>query len=88
MNKPKGGRGQSVPFDRRTVKVPEPVMGPVRSVIDRFYRDEFKVPETAVVLDDAVDEARKVLKQKKGAKRSIELLMKRIYGVDSVDLSG
>ena len=86
MEKPKGGRGHKVPFERKVIKVPVPVEEQVRGLIDDFYDNDYEVPKAAIGLDKAVDEAKQVLSQKKGAKTSVESLLKKLYGVDSVEL--
>lgn len=86
MGRPKGGRGNVAPYESRTVRTPLPVKGEVDRVADYFYRHNYQVPVTAVFYDEAVQIAQQVLKQKKGAKVSIKSLLKKLYGVDSVDL--
>lgn len=86
MGKPKGGRGKTVPFDRSTVKVPEPVKGVVREVIDEFYDVEGESVFTSASLEAAEGHAKQVLKGRKGAKQSMENLLKKLYGVKDVSL--
>lgn len=42
MSKPVGGRGKKVPYECRTVKVPEPVIEEVRQIIEDYRNSVIK----------------------------------------------
>ena len=86
MGRSKGGRGKTTPYESKSVKVPEPMQSLLVGQLDHFYEHNYQVPVTAVFYDEAVQIAQQILKQKKGAKVSIKSLLKKLYGVDSVDL--
>ena len=86
MKRAIGGRGYKLPFENRTVRMPEPLMGKATEMIERFYENDFKVSEVPIGLEEAVEKAREIVRHKKGAKSSLESLLKRLYGVDSIEL--
>ena len=86
MVKPKGGRGLKGPFETESVRVPVPVKGLVKEVANELYKTGGESVFTSASLETAEGHAREVLKGKKGAKQSMENLLKKLYGVKNVSL--
>ena len=81
MPKHLGGRGRKAPYETTHVRVPMPIKAEVQQLIDAFYSEETVEPvKTLTGLDDAIDTARSLLKQKKSARVSIINLLTSIYG--------
>lgn len=91
MNKPKGGRGVTAPYETTHVRVPVPIKAKVDRLIEE-YRElifEAKIPErdkfncsnamTLTTVEEAKALAQSILKQKKSAKLSLEKLLTALY---------
>ena len=84
---PIGGRGHKVGYETRTVRVPMPLLPPVRRLIAQFHGDmELEKSGKLPTLNEATVEAAKILKSKKSARQSIQALLKRLYETDDVEL--
>jgi hypothetical protein len=79
-----GGRGKKAPYQTSVVRVPVPVLEQVEQIV-QAYRDSLESgsapsgaghPTKAI----ALSEAEKILKQKKSARISIQMLIERLWG--------
>jgi len=81
MSKPIGGRGNKAPYETTHVRVPVPIKHKVEQLIEEFRtgkKQQHRNPLTS--LEDAVETARELLRQKKSARVSMEKLLTAIYG--------
>ena len=80
---PKGGRGHKAPYDTVTVRIPAAIRDEVDVLADRYRASVLEGNEFAAsgtpTLQDAVAEAKRILKQKKSAKQSIINLLQVLY---------
>lgn len=79
----KGGRGVKAPYESTHVRIPVPIKDKVEA-LSQAYKDgtlEDSEPQS-VDLDNAIELARSILKQKKSARVSMENLLKAIYNQD------
>lgn len=84
---PMGGRGYKVWYETRTVRVPMPLLPSVRKLIKQFHGDmELEKTGELPTLSEATVEAAKILHSKKSARQSIQILLKRLYETDDVEL--
>lgn len=88
MNVPKGGRGHTVPYKSKVLRVPEPILEDVEKLIDNFYSqtpNSSLIDSTAAVLI-----AKDILTQNKVSKRPtkncLEKLLQSLYGDKSINL--
>jgi hypothetical protein len=83
MNIPVGGRGKKVPYGSSVVRVPEPIKADVEKLIDCFYRSgggaDSSDPARAVSYSEMERIAAAVLRQKKSAAKSMDLLLKALF---------
>ena len=92
MVKPKGGRGVSAPYQTTHIRVPVPLKEEVYSLIEKWHisqtLDEPKEgsedpkESTGYPLDDldlVIAIAEQILKKRKSAKVSVELLLRAIF---------
>lgn len=89
MLKPKGGRGHIAPYQTTHLRVPLPIKDEVQKVIDSYRESvlngiEFS-KEQLPSLERAKAEAKRVLKSKQSAKKSIIKLLTSLYGVEITD---
>lgn len=89
--KPKGGRGHEAPYETTHVRVPVPIKAKVDRLIDDYRKTILtgNQPETEkhdigyavslTTLGEAKAIAQQILKQKKGAKLSLEKLLTALY---------
>jgi thiamine phosphate synthase YjbQ (UPF0047 family) len=79
-----GGRGKKAPYKTSVVRVPVPVLEQVEKIIQE-YRDSLETgllppsvghPTKAI----AIQEAEKIIKQKKSARVSMQILIDRLWG--------
>jgi hypothetical protein len=79
-----GGRGKKAPYQTSVVRVPVPVLEQVEQIV-QAYRDSLESgaapsgaghPTKAI----ALKEAEKILKQKKSARISMQMLIERLWG--------
>jgi hypothetical protein len=85
MNKPKGGRGYKAPYETVVMRVPKPLEEQIEKQVEDYRKQviegvESKEPENLPSLDSAVLKAKEILKQKKGARDSVEKLLQVLYG--------
>lgn len=91
MNKPKGGRGVTAPYETTHVRVPVPIKPKVDKMIEEYRelilsneqpeRDKFNCSNamTLTTVGEAKALAQAILKQKKSAKLSLEKLLTALY---------
>jgi FMN-dependent NADH-azoreductase len=99
--KPVGGRGLKAPYNTTIVRVPDPLLSSVKSMIDEYrellandkipskelYQDSLnKVKTGAISKNQAIDKAKQVLKLKKSARVSLEKLLQLLYDDNSINL--
>lgn len=104
MSFTKGGRGKQAPYSTTHVRVPTPLKTEIDNII-REYKEMVEAglisPETEVkdlysilnvnykTVGEAMQEAKRILKQKKGAKYSLVKLVNTLYNscfdVDDLD---
>lgn len=79
----RGGRGVKAPYESTHVRIPLPIKDKVE-LLSKAYKDGTLDDSESQILDlnDAVELARGILKQKKSARVSLENLLKSIYGQD------
>jgi hypothetical protein len=81
MSKPVGGRGNKAPYETTHVRVPMPIKSEIERLIEEFREGRTQQQENSLTsLEDAIETARELLKQKKSARVSIEKLLTVIYG--------
>ena len=94
MKKPIGGRGHKAPYKTTVIRVPEPIAAAVQRFVDitreKLLKDEVveNTPIQGEFLElkysklnyaEAVEEMNKILKQRKGAKVSMQKLLQVLY---------
>ena len=79
MEKPKGGRGKTGAFETTTIRIPKIIKPVVREMVDGCYETEGESVYTAASLDEAKQKVDEVLRSKKSAKKSMDLLIKKLY---------
>ena len=85
--KPVGGRGKTAPYKTIGVRIPEPIKSQVQQLSQR-YRDQVfgdlvsDISTEPIPLDEAIEKAKQILKQKKSARVSMQKLLTSIYGMD------
>lgn len=89
MVKPKGGRGHIAPYQTTHLRVPVPIKAELEKIIEDYREavlegNEF-VKEQLLTLEQAKLKAKEVLKSKKGAKKSIAILLTSLYGTKVIE---
>jgi nitrate/nitrite-specific signal transduction histidine kinase len=92
MVKPKGGRGKVAPYKSTHVRVPEPIKEQIQRLIDEWHEKQGSTQDDENLLtginnlltdyDTVVEMAREIVKKKKSAKVSLQLLIKELFGRD------
>lgn len=77
MDISKGGRGKKAPYKTTHVRVPEPIKAEVERMAAQYRAGELN---TMPALDDAIQTAQSILRQKKSARASMEKLLTSLYG--------
>lgn len=80
MDIPKGGRGKKAPYKTTHVRIPEPIKAEVERMAAQYRAGELDTTMPSV--DDAIQTAQSILKQKKSARVSMEKLLTSLYGQD------
>lgn len=86
MTARKGGRGHKAPYKTTHIRIPEPVKPMVRDLIEKFHL-ELEGEETQDLkssikeLEEAIELAKSITRQKKSARVSMAKLLTGIYGV-------
>lgn len=76
----RGGRGVKAPYESTHVRIPLPIKDRVEALSKAFKDGRLEDESNFPTVDDAVETARKILKQKKSARISLESLLTSIYG--------
>ena len=79
-----GGRGKKAPYQTTHVRVPVPIKDQVEQLINDYKTgtlDQLTIDDALapISFDDAVEQARVILKQKKSATTSMTKLLTSIY---------
>lgn len=83
MTKPVGGRGIKAPYKTRVVRVPEPVLDQVQTIIDAYrLGDEIPTDKPVTGYELIRDEVDAWRKSAKVGKERLEKLLQLIYGGD------
>jgi phage tail tape-measure protein len=79
----RGGRGVKAPYESTHVRIPLPIKDRVEE-LSKAYKDGTldELESKLLPLEEAIESARNILKQKKSARVSMENLLKVIYGED------
>lgn len=84
-----GGRGNKAPYETITIRVPKnlyPLVYQLSHEVKESFRDEstdtVSLIYTKKTLYPAIEEARKILKQRKSAKVSLEKLLQVLYDTE------
>lgn len=100
-SKPLGGRGHKVPYKSRTVRVPEPIVEQIQTICDTYReaalkgnlksiedqeRQKLDEPINPLTKDQAIHEAKKIIRQRKSPRISLEKLLNILYGDDKIKL--
>ena len=81
MSKPVGGRGNKAPYETTHVRVPMPIKPEIERLIEEFREGRTQQQENSLTsLENAIEAAKELLKQKKSARVSLEKLLTAIYG--------
>jgi phage tail tape-measure protein len=79
----RGGRGVKAPYESTHVRIPLPIKDKVEALSQAYKDGNLDDLESKTVdLDNAIELARGILKQKKSARVSLENFLKVIYGED------
>lgn len=78
----RGGRGVKAPYESTHVRIPLPIKDRVEALSKAFKDGRLEDESNFPTLEDSVEIARKILKQKKSARISLESLLTSIYGKD------
>jgi hypothetical protein len=83
MSKPVGGRGKRASYTTSVVRVPDPIKQQVEKLVTAFYEgveegDNYKQIDL-LDLHLAINEARRIIRHKKSARLSMEMLLEVLY---------
>lgn len=93
----KGGRGKQAPYTTTHIRVPDPLKAEIQNIIEewRLLVDSGELSPTEAVtevfnkggsdqlpIDEAVNKAKEILKQKKSANDSMIKLLTALYNVE------
>lgn len=78
----RGGRGVKAPYESTHVRIPVPIKEQVEELSKAFKDGRLSEEPQFPSLEDAIEVSRKILKQKKSARISLESLLSAIYGKD------
>jgi hypothetical protein len=76
----RGGRGVKAPYESTHVRIPVPIKDRVEELSKAYKDGRLEESSYPLSLEDAVEASRKILKQKKSARVSMENLLADIYG--------
>lgn len=81
----KGGRGQKAPWESTHVRCPVPIKERIESKIEQWKAEQlgeetYQEQKPLTDIDYVTNLAKKVLKRKKSARVSIEMMLTEIYG--------
>jgi hypothetical protein len=84
MDKNLGGRGKKAPYETTHVRIPVPIKDRVEYLKELYLNDllERSLDENKLVtLEDALLEAKNILKLKQSARKSVLKLLTALYGI-------
>jgi hypothetical protein len=89
IDKPKGGRGQTVPYDTTTIRIPLPVKPHIEKIVEDYRLSVLspilgaiaKSEGKPIPLNEAIIKAQEILGDKKANKKvTVRKLLEAIYG--------
>ena len=98
---PLGGRGRKAPYKSHTVRVPDPLIDRVTNICNLYRQaivsNKFPDLDTQELLDlvifnerltkkQVIDEAQKIIKKRRNARVSLEMLLKALYKDEDIKL--
>jgi len=86
MNIPKGGRGVKAPYETVVMRIPKPIEEDVLILIQDFRNGTSKPVTSKLDKEQLLDIATVILKKKKSAKLSIEMLLKTLLDDSEINL--
>lgn len=101
MVRPKGGRGIKAPYETSVIRVPTPTITVIDVIVDEYIEtvasgstsgqevlEKYSklLNNNSLTQDEAIEEAKKVLKLKKSARVSLEKLLQIIYSNKEINL--
>ncbi len=101
QQKPKGGRGHKAPYKTKTVRVPEPILYQIETLCDTFRQASLEgtwdsveqkdllsttTPLDRLTKEQAIEEAKAILKRKRSARVSLEMFLRVLYGDKEIKL--
>ncbi len=79
MPKPVGGRGIRAPYETMTIRIPVAIKDRVAQLAESYRNGTLDQPSELPTIDEAIEIAKSVQKQKKSGTKSLELLLKQLY---------
>lgn len=76
----KGGRGLKALYDTTHVRVPMPIKDKVQQLVDDYKNGVDSSDSETIDIENAINLAKNILKNKKGARESMQKLLTGIYG--------
>ena len=81
MPRPVGGKGKK--NETTHVRVPRAIKEDVVRLVDRYYDDgQYGISQSVPTVDEAILEAKRILKQKRSARISLSKLLTSLYQSD------
>lgn len=78
----KGGRGLKAPYDTTHVRVPVPIKDKVQQLVDDYKNGIDSSDSEILDIENAINLAKNILKNKRAARESMQKLLTGIYGKD------
>jgi uncharacterized coiled-coil DUF342 family protein len=88
MNKPKGGRGNKASYQTKIVRLPIAVATYATAMAESTRellennKEEDSIHYCVTEREEAINTARTILKERKGAKQSLQKLLQVLYNTD------
>lgn len=82
MSDNKGGRGKKASYETTHVRIPVPIKEIVEKLSTDYKEGKLVVQVDAITSDQAIEEAKRIMKSKRSAKVSMQNLLKAIYSID------
>lgn len=76
----RGGRGVKAPYESTHVRIPVPIKERVEELSKAYKDGRLEDSSQPPSLEDAIEASRRILKQRKSARISVESLLAAIYG--------
>lgn len=75
-----GGRGKKAPYETTHIRVPIPLKSKIEAIVNEFKSGiETEDTNQLTTLENALDIAQNILKQKRSARASMEKLISALY---------